>query len=211
MKRFQLYSLTSCLLLGLMQTFASAHPPRSNFSFGLSVGAPYYHRPYFGPAPWHYHYVRPYPIYVAPRPIIVEQVPVYVQPTVVQPAPVVSPPSVYRSTSSASSIEPASHVSAASVEQQLQLLTHPDEKVRSEAVMELGRMKAERAVDPLAATLAGDRSAVVRESAARALGLIASPKGLPALTRAAQADSDRDVRRSAQFSVEVIHSNLRRN
>jgi HEAT repeat protein len=46
----------------------------------------------------------------------------------------------------------------------------------------------------------------VRESAARALGLIASTKGLPALQRAAQVDEDRDVRRSAQFAIEVIQS-----
>jgi HEAT repeat protein len=58
----------------------------------------------------------------------------------------------------------------------------------------------------LAATLAGDRSPVVRESAARALGLIGSAQALPALQRAAQADSDRDVRRSAQFAVEVIQT-----
>ena len=60
--------------------------------------------------------------------------------------------------------------------------------------MELGRTKSERALDPLAATLAGDRSPVVRDAAARALGLIASPKALPALTHAAQADTDRDER-----------------
>jgi len=46
----------------------------------------------------------------------------------------------------------------------------------------------------------------VRESAARALGLIASPSALPALQRAAQVDADRDVRRSAQFAVDVIQS-----
>jgi HEAT repeat protein len=62
-------------------------------------------------------------------------------------------------------------------------------------------------VDPLAATLAGDRSPAVRDAAARALGLIASPQALPALERAAQADADRDVRRSAQFAVEVIQAN----
>jgi len=58
----------------------------------------------------------------------------------------------------------------------------------------------------LAATLAGDQSPAVRDAAARALGLIGSTKGLPALQRAAQVDNDRDVRRSAQFAVEVIQS-----
>jgi HEAT repeat protein len=70
--------------------------------------------------------------------------------------------------------------------------------------MQLGRLRAQRAIDPLAATLAGDKSAAVRDAAARALGLIGSPKALPALRRAAQLDADKDVRRSAQFSVEVV-------
>jgi HEAT repeat protein len=43
------------------------------------------------------------------------------------------------------------------------------------------------------------------------LGLIASPRSLPALIQAAQADNDRDVRHSAQFAVEIIRANLQRN
>ena len=39
------------------------------------------------------------------------------------------------------------------------------------------------------------------------IGLIGSPRALTALTYAAQADSDRDVRRSAQFAVDVIQTN----
>src|SRR5262249_5883046 len=75
---------------------------------------------------------------------------------------------------------------------------------------ELGRMKADRAIDPLLAALAGDRSPVVRDAAARALGLIGSPRALTALLHAAQADNDRDVRHSAPFAVEVIQTNSRR-
>ena len=56
------------------------------------------------------------------------------------------------------------------------------------------------------ATLNPTNSPPVREAAARALGLIGSPRALTALRYAAQADSDRDVRRSAQFSVEVINA-----
>jgi HEAT repeat protein len=67
-------------------------------------------------------------------------------------------------------------------------------------------MKSERAIDPLAATLAGDRSAAVREAAARALGLIGSAKALPALRAAALNDNDRDVRHSAEFAVEVVQT-----
>jgi HEAT repeat protein len=51
---------------------------------------------------------------------------------------------------------------------------------------------------------------VVREAAARALGLIALPGSLEALQHAAQADEDRDVRRSAAFAADVIRANLRR-
>ena len=72
------------------------------------------------------------------------------------------------------------------------MLTAADEHVRSESVLQLGRMKAYQAVDPLAATLAGDQSPLVRESASRALAMIGSPKAFPALTRAAQADAEHE-------------------
>jgi HEAT repeat protein len=98
----------------------------------------------------------------------------------------------------------------ADVDRNLQRLADANEQVRMDAVMALGRLKAERAVDPVAATLSGDRSPAVREAAARALGLIGSPKGLTALKYAAQADNDKEVRHSAQFAVEVIHGNMRR-
>jgi HEAT repeat protein len=91
----------------------------------------------------------------------------------------------------------------------LQLLRSPDECARRDAAMDLGRMRTDRAVDPLTATLAGDHSPVVRDAAARALGLIAAPRSLTALIRAAQADNDRDVRHSAQFAVEIIRTNLK--
>ncbi|HEX5270930.1 MAG TPA: HEAT repeat domain-containing protein, partial [Gemmataceae bacterium] len=66
---------------------------------------------------------------------------------------------------------------------------------------------ADRAVDALTTTLAGDGSAEVREAAARALGLIGSPRALAALQRAAQGDADRDVRNSARFAADVIQTN----
>lgn len=72
--------------------------------------------------------------------------------------------------------------------------------------MHLGRIRATQAVEPLTATLAGDRSPAVREAAARALGLIGSPKGLTALKRAVVADNDRDVRHSCQFAIDVIQT-----
>jgi HEAT repeat protein len=75
-----------------------------------------------------------------------------------------------------------------------------------ESALQLGRLRASDAVDPLAATLAGDRSPQVREAAARALALIGSSKGLPALEQAARADADPTVRHSAEFSIDVIRT-----
>ena len=65
-------------------------------------------------------------------------------------------------------------------------------------------------MNPIARALREDGSPVVREAAARALGLIALPASLSALQNAAQADEDRDVRRSAAFAADVIRSNMRR-
>jgi HEAT repeat protein len=95
----------------------------------------------------------------------------------------------------------------AEIEKRIQHLSNPDAKVRADVAIELGRMKAEKAVDALTTTLAGDTSATVREASARALGLIGSARALPALQRAAQADADRDVRNSARFAAEVIQAN----
>jgi HEAT repeat protein len=89
-------------------------------------------------------------------------------------------------------------------------LSSPDERVRAEAMVQLGRLKAPRAVEPLTQALGSDRSPLVREAAARGLGLIAAPSSLPALQRAAQSDDDRDVRHSAAFAAEVIRASLPR-
>jgi HEAT repeat protein len=122
-----------------------------------------------------------------------------------QPAPVVRAAS---SPATETALQPVSNDQRrAQVHQYLKLLSHPDERARREAALQLGRLKAKRAADPLAATLAGDASPSVRETAARALGLIGAPQSLTALQRAAQADADRDVRHSAQFAVEVIQAN----
>ena len=76
--------------------------------------------------------------------------------------------------------------------------------------MQLGRLHAGRAVEPLMRALEQDRTAAVREAAARGLGLIAAPSSLATLHRAAQADDDRDVRNSASFAAEIIRANLPR-
>lgn len=90
-------------------------------------------------------------------------------------------------------------------------LSQSSETARRDAAIQLGRMKASSAVDALVNILAKDTSPIAREGAARALGLIESRTSLSSLIYAAQADDDREVRRSAQFAVEAIRSNLHGN
>jgi hypothetical protein len=167
---------------------------QAGWSVGVRIGVPCY-RPYYG-----YYYYSPYPVYVRPAPLIVEPAPV------LQPVPV---PVESVHTLPAPTPVPATE-SPSQIEQYLQQMSGPDEHVRAEAMVQLGRLKAQRAVEPLSRALASDRSATVREAAARALGLIGSPASLAALQRAAQADDDREVRHSAQFAAEVIRANLPR-
>ena len=54
-------------------------------------------------------------------------------------------------------------------------LSNPDERVRAEASVQLGRMRVQQAVEPLTQLLGQDRSPAVRDAAARGLGLIGSP------------------------------------
>jgi HEAT repeat protein len=88
----------------------------------------------------------------------------------------------------------------------LDQLANASDQVRKESALQLGRLRTLEAVDPLAATLAGDRSPQVREAAARALALIGSSKALPALEQAVRADADSTVRHSAEFSIDVIRT-----
>jgi hypothetical protein len=192
-------------------------PVQAGWSVGVRFNVPGYYGYY---RPWGgYYYYQPYPVYVAPPPVYVAP-PVVVQPTPVYqpvyPVPAVPGP-VAPTRAAAAPVAPAPAVapavaqttaSALSGETQrlLQLLADPDDKVRADSVLQLGRLRATQAVDPLAATLAGDRSPVVREAAARALALIGSPRALAALQRAAQADPDRDVRHSSQFAIDVIQT-----
>jgi HEAT repeat protein len=97
------------------------------------------------------------------------------------------------------------------IDQLLAQLSSTQEHVRCDTAMDLGRLKATKAVDSLQRMLANDASPVAREAAARALGLIGSAQSLNALIRAAQLDTDRDVRHSAQFAVEIIRTILRGN
>jgi len=210
------------LLTGLA---GSAHAG-GNWSIGIGIGIPggCCHRPYWGCGRGYYY--RPYPVYVAPAPVVYAPAPVIVQPApVVQTysvpaapaAPVAPAPPPANETAppprpvptTAPTLQPVARASDPhqdEISRYTQDLADADEGVRLGAVTQLGRLKAASAVDPLAATLAGDRSATVREAAARALGLIGSPKGLAALQRATHVDPDHDVRRSAQFAAEIIQS-----
>lgn len=205
MNRFHLVSLAAIAFTALSAQTVCAHP-RGDWSIGVNFGAPLYrpwgYYPAYGPA---YGYWRPY--YYAPASVIYESAPV-----VIQPAPVYVPQRsvVVPARSTSAPDEPTSGAGQSRLEHHLQMLRSPEEAARRDAAMELGRMKAERALDPLTATLAGDQSPVVREAAARGLGLIGAPRSLTALIRAAQADADRDVRHSAQFAVEIIRSNLKK-
>jgi hypothetical protein len=200
------------LVWGLFACAAPTEASNVRWSIGLNFGGPpVYHRPHYHyhyPL-YRYHYVRP--VYVEPAPVIVRPAPIVYEPApVVVPAPVVTTPPPPRATIPVSGVTPViAESSPSSIDALVNLLRNPDEKVRADAVLELGRSRSERVVDSLAATLAGDRSATVRDAAARALALLGSPRGLAALTHAAAADPDRDVRRSAQFAVEVIQNQRR--
>ncbi len=189
------------ILAALPLSAAQAHV---GFGIGINLGAPYYYGPYYRPYP--YYYYNPYPVYAAPAPVVIQSAPV-VQPSYSSPAEAVPAPTPVPSTIAPQPVQAAS-LRQDAYQEQLQLLGNSEDRVRAEAAVELGRMKATRAVQPLMRTLAGDRSATVREAAARALGLIGDTATLPALQRAAQADDDKDVRHSAQFAAEVIRSNM---
>lgn len=211
MKRIQL--LAAIIGLAWAAGHAAAYPPR--WSVGVSIGGPpypYYYRPY------PYYYYPPPPVVVAPAPIFVPAQPVVVTapaptPTVVTvPAPTPAVATTPAPALQFDSARPATYetpATAVTVDAHLANLRNADEVVRRNSVMDLGRMRATQAVEPLTATLAGDRAPAVRDAAARALGLIGSPRALTALMHAAQADPDRDVRNSAQFAVEIIRTNPR--
>ncbi|GIW79964.1 MAG: hypothetical protein KatS3mg105_1771 [Gemmatales bacterium] len=207
MKRRIVLVLAGWLVTGQLPVCAG-HKGCGRISIGIGIGVPAY-RPYWGPCrPYWY---RPVPVYVAPPPVIVQPVPVVERVIQVQPVEEYQAPPRPTPKYEAPPPRPLSSLTStaepkAEIDHHLDMLSHQDERVRAESVMQLGRLRAYRAVDAVAATLAGDRSPSVRESAARALGLIGSKNALPALERAAQIDPDRDVRRAAQFSIEVIQS-----
>jgi hypothetical protein len=213
MRTLHKVALTALVLGGI---FLGATPARAGIGIGIGFGGPYY-RPYYG-----YGWYRPYGfgVYVAPPPVVVAPAPVYqvapvapvVQPVYSAPpppSPSAAPPTTVAATASEPELTPPPRP-AGSADAHLRELSNSDERVRAEASLQLGRMKSQQAVGPLTQLLGQDRSPAVRDAAARALGLIGAPAALSALQTAAQADDDRDVRRSASFAADVIRANLRR-
>jgi hypothetical protein len=199
----------TCGALALLGALAA--PASAGWRVGIGIGFPIYapYRPYYYP---YYPYYYPPPVVVQPAypPTVVVQ-PTNPAPPATLPAapvPATAPPPA---TSSAPELvqPPVPRAEQADIDRRIQHLSNPDAKVRADVAIELGKMKAERAVDALSTVLSGDASPVVREAAARALGLIGSPRALATLQHAAQADADRDVRNSARFAVDVIQSNGR--
>jgi hypothetical protein len=171
-------------------------PAQAGVRIGVGIGLPW-------PGYYYPHYYAPYPVYAAP---VVYPAPVVYQPAYTAPAPAPAP-----------AVTPNSEVPpplAAPGRQDeldfaLQQLASGDDRGRADAALQLGRLRAGRAIEPLTRALEQDHSPAVREAAARGLALIAAPSALTALQRAAQADEDRDVRRSASFAAEVIRAHLR--
>jgi HEAT repeats len=204
------------LLLGVAVAFAALTPGQGQawVRVGIGIGFPIYAGPYY--SPYYYPYYQPYPVYVGPPPVCVAPAPA---PVVQQPAPVYSQPvpavraQESRSPSFEETAPPPRLAGGSQVDfnRSIQQLSNQDEHVRSDAALELGRMKAQQAVDQLCTMLQSDHSPQARETAARALGLIGNARALGALQNSALADGDREVRHSAQFSAEVIRANLRKD
>jgi hypothetical protein len=223
MKRCQLWVSGLASLIVLLAAHAPAAHAYVGWSIGFRVGGPVYGRPYYGYYGAPYYYAPPPVVYAAPPVIYAAPPVVYVPAPIVarQPAysaeyapapsvvPVPAAPSITQT-----SVVPVRNESAAANSQGdalLAKLKDASETVRRDAAMDLGRMKAQHAIDSLTTMLSKDTSSIARDGAARALGLIGASRSLNALIYAAQADADRDVRHSAQFAVEVIRTNLRGN
>jgi hypothetical protein len=181
-------------------------------------GPPYYPPTYITPAPQVVYQAAPMNVATPPGPVLREPIPPPSQKEAIAvpqsieatPAPL-SQNAVPPPLPSVTNVTPVNNPSSPQVDALVQQLSQASETSRRDVALQLGRMKASIAVYALVNILAKDTSPIAREGAARALGLIAAPTSLQALIHAAQADDDREVRRSAQFAVEVIRSNLRGN
>src|SRR5947209_7172059 len=140
--------------LGFVTVAASpALAGHGGWAIGINLGVPAY-RPWY---PGYGYYYAPYPVYYAPPPVIVQPAPV------LQPVPATQSSCAAPAAAVVTAQAPAVRSDQVEIQQSLQSLSSGDERVRCESVMQLGRQRAEQALDPLAATLAGDRSPQVRE------------------------------------------------
>ena len=183
-------------LAGVLLLAACPWAAHAGWGVAVGIGVPVYPRPWYG---YPYYYRPYYPYYVVPPPVVVGS-PVYQTVPVTPPAYAAPLPAP----SAAGSSQPGDE------EKYLLQLNDPEAQTRADAVLQLGRLRSRRAIDPLIRVLGNDRSPVVRDAAARSLGMIGAPGGLAALQRAAQADDNQEVRHSAQFAAEGIRANLRR-
>jgi HEAT repeats len=198
-KTLRLFAIGVVVLLGT--TWKAQAWWHGGVSIGIGpvwVGGPYYGYGYYP-----YPYAYPYPYYYAAPPVVVQPAPAYPGAPATAAAPGVQPAPTATPVTARS---PAQDGNQVEIEKCLQQLSDTDEHVRADAAVQLGRLRAGVAIDPLVAMLAGDRSPAVREACARGLGLIGSARSLAALQRSAQSDPDRDVRHSAQFACEVVAS-----
>ena len=233
MRRMQLIGMVAGALAsaGLAQAFPVV------VGVGVGIPGPYYgpyYRPY--PYPYRYYYGAPPVVVVDPGVAVPGQVVVAPPPgTAVLPPGAVSgqvvaapgappvnpdnaPPVQYQAASPPVLGQPQTQPQDPSLIQvsattamngNINNLRNPDPNLRRASVLELGKMRAPQAIQPITVSLASDPAPIVREAAARALGLIGSPVALGALMHAAQADADPTVRSSAQFAVDIIRSNQR--
>jgi hypothetical protein len=208
-------------VVALALTLAPWASAQAGVRIGIGIGIPL--------GCYGYPCYAPYPVYAAP--VIYPAAPVYVAaPTyppayAAAPAPAPAPATAAVPSDTARVSAPAPSPSLTPVAQRssfvpagagqgevdaaLQQLARGDERGRAAAAVQLGRLRAGGAVESLTQALERDASPVVREAAARGLGLIATPSSLTALQRAALADEDREVRHSASFAADVIRSQLR--
>jgi len=208
MKTILGFIFASTAFLGLSAIPAQAG---GHWGVGINIGFPVY-RPWYPCYGYGWYYPPPY--YYAPvviqQPVAVQ--PVAVQPVAVQPAPAQPQPSysgpapVHAPTPVTTAHLQPVNSQQSEINQHLNQLANSNDQIRRDSALQLGRLRAQEAIDPLAATLAGDRSPQVREAAARGLALIGSTKALPALEQAARADVDPTVRHSAEFSIDVIRT-----
>src|SRR5262249_32124473 len=139
MGRNRLYPAMAVALFGVIIAGTTAQGS-VRVGIGFRFGFPVYFRPW-GPFYSYYHPYFPYPaVYVAPAPV-------YVPPPVAA-APVAVAQPAYRAASTPAPPEALPEPRRdEGVQQHLAQLASPDERTRSESVIQLGRLKATQAVD----------------------------------------------------------------